>query len=184
MRLRHVRDWRNRCCSRARFRKSLPSWTRIWERIPTLDLCWARRFSRWKNTRRPEKQFQEAVAIQPDLAQAYYGLAVSCAALGRNDEAQANQEKFLELENLRQQAGRDPSALLRRCGLHREAAWPIRCPMSGASIRVCEIQGEAERLWLRAATVDPENMPMSRIPGVAVPGRETVCRFASISVRS
>ncbi len=124
---------------------------------PNVRLVLGQALQQMEEHEKARQQFQEAVAIQPDLAQAYYGLAVSCSALGQNEEAQANQEKFLELENLRQQAGRDPLRTYDAAGASRSRLAESLSDV-GRVYQSLQNPEEAERLWLRAAAASPENV--------------------------
>ncbi len=103
-----------------------------------------------------KKDYESAVRLNPDLAEAYYGLAMVCARLGDRVKADECRKKFEALKSQDDAAGRqartefDPLAITRRsfARTHTEIG------------RVYLLRGQprkAEELFLRAAEVDPDN---------------------------
>jgi len=101
--------------------------------------------------------YESSVRIYTDYAEAYFGLARACARVGREDEAAAAMARYREL-----MARREPT---RGAGMHTPSTdlEAVRLNVATAyadTARVCFARGErrvAERLWRRAATLDPEN---------------------------
>ncbi len=101
--------------------------------------------------------FTKALEILPDSSEAHYGLARVCAARKELDQAREHQEQFRQLQQQQQAKGRDlrrdynPLQVTRRSVAHTHSDLG----------RVYRQQGnskEAERLWLRAATVEPQDV--------------------------
>ncbi len=103
-----------------------------------------------------KRNYESAVQLNPDLAEAYYGLATVCARIGDTTKADEHRRKFDTLKSQGQVAGRqartdfDPLAITRRslASTHTEVA---RVYMAHGHTQ------EAEKLLLRAAEVDPAN---------------------------
>lgn len=102
------------------------------------------------------RNYESAVQLNPDLGEAYYGLATVCARLGDMVKADEYRRKFNTLKSENQTAERqartdfNPLAITRRslARTHTEVG------------RVYMSQGQsqkAEKLFLRAAEVDPDN---------------------------
>jgi len=103
-----------------------------------------------------KRAYETAVRLEPDFAEAYYGLALACARLGDRQESARRQKRFNELKSEKQIRGRrmrsdfDPLAETRRnvAHTHTDAA-RVYANLGNA--------GQAEKLWLRAAEIDPGN---------------------------
>jgi tetratricopeptide (TPR) repeat protein len=101
--------------------------------------------------------YEKAVEVQPKLSKPYYGLSVVCARLGQQEQSQAYQQKFRDIEAQDRQAGRhwrqvfDPLAITRRSVAHTHVDVG----------RVYQSHGRAdlaEPLWQKAALLDPNNV--------------------------
>jgi len=103
-----------------------------------------------------KQAYEVAVRLQPDFAEAYYGLATTCARLGDAVKAGEYRQKFDALKSAGQAMGRqartdfDPLAVTRRslARTHTEV---------GRAYAAKGQREKAERLFLRAAVVDPSN---------------------------
>lgn len=98
--------------------------------------------------------FASAIRIAPDYLDAYHGIAAAYARLGEEDRAREYREQWEVLKgNARQE---DPGGLLRDL-----------TSMQGVLVKICASAGdvylaqgdeaEAERHWLRAVAVDPND---------------------------
>jgi tetratricopeptide (TPR) repeat protein len=100
------------------------------------------------------QSFGRAIAIQPDLAWPHYGLATACARLGRREESKRHREKFRTLSARGQKAGRhwreayDSMKVSRQSVAHSHT-------IAGRVYRSRGDEGSAERIWKRAAAIDP-----------------------------
>lgn len=103
--------------------------------------------------------YQRAVEIHPDNAQAFYGLALASIRLGQPEKARQYQEEF------RKYGVEDPESVKARkrrpkqlSGLAQERSITANACTSAAHIyrRHGNLQ-QAERLWQRAAVIDPKN---------------------------
>jgi tetratricopeptide (TPR) repeat protein/AraC-like DNA-binding protein len=103
-----------------------------------------------------KRNYEKAVRLNPNFAEAYYGLATTCTRLGETTKADEYRQKFDALKSEGQAMGRqartdfNPLAITRRslAQTHTEVG------------RVYVAQGQpqkAEKLFLRAAEVDPDN---------------------------
>jgi tetratricopeptide (TPR) repeat protein len=108
------------------------------------------------NLQEAKRSYQAAVRLDPRLAEAYYGLATTCARLGETALADESRRAFDNLKSQGQAMGRqartdfDPFAITRRslAQTHTEVA----------RVHLANGQGQkAERLLLRAAGMDGEN---------------------------
>ncbi|MHB1306725.1 MAG: tetratricopeptide repeat protein [Limisphaerales bacterium] len=102
------------------------------------------------------RSFADAIELDPNLAEAHYGLATTLSRLGRPDEAAAARERFQALQAGHQSSGRerrsqlDPLAITRQslAQTHTAAGWVYQTH---------QLPEQAESLWRRAAEVDPAN---------------------------
>jgi len=101
--------------------------------------------------------YEKTVALQPDLARPYYGLATACARLGLAEQSARHRQTFMTLEaQAREQAkgervGFRPLDVTRRSVAHTHAD----------IARVYNAQqrsGPAQLLWQRALQLDPQNV--------------------------
>jgi tetratricopeptide (TPR) repeat protein len=111
------------------------------------------RLGRMEEARR---HFDAALKLDPNSAEACYGLSVVCARLGASAEANEYRARFAKLKADQQTAGREYRAVLSplrntRQSLamtHTTVAWVHRDHGRSET---------AERLWRRAAELDPNN---------------------------
>jgi len=103
--------------------------------------------------------YQRAVEIHPDNAQAYYGLAQASIRLGEPEKASQYQEEFRKYgvedpESIKAQKRRPRqlSGLARERGITANA-----CTGAAGIYRRHGNLKQAERLWRRAAVIDPNN---------------------------
>ena len=103
-----------------------------------------------------KRHYESAVRINGACAEAYYGLALTCARLGDPAKADEYRQTFSALQARQQTAGRElrarfnPLLTTRQsfAQTHTQAGW------------VYQVHGQpamAEEMWRRAATVDPDN---------------------------
>ncbi len=123
------------------------------------DLAWrlrgqaAQQLGRWGEAR---TAYERAIQLNPELAEAYYGLAGVCARQGDEALADRYREQFNLLKSKGQAVGRqartdfNPLALTRRsfAQTHTEV---------GRVYLAYGRPAEAEKLFLRAAEIDPNN---------------------------
>jgi len=95
-----------------------------------------------------------AVKVLPDYTSAYYGLATACARLGRRQEAREVMEKFQERRAVEFQARKTDKAEYDDLDAMRVDSSPIYLS-AGQVYFVRKRLVEAERLWRRAAALDP-----------------------------
>jgi tetratricopeptide (TPR) repeat protein len=104
------------------------------------------------------KHFEAAVRIFPDYTEAYNGLAVAYERLGDVEQAAQAMEKFRELGSPERMAARIRGATESELvQMQRDAA--VLYTDAGRVLYVGDRPDEAERLWLRAAWLDPQNVP-------------------------
>jgi len=102
------------------------------------------------------QSFETAIAVQPKLAWPYYGLATACERMGRRDEGKQYREKFKELTAKGQKAGRhwrevyDSMKDTRQSVAHSHTT-------AGRVYRAQKDDAIAERIWKRAAAIDPKS---------------------------
>lgn len=100
--------------------------------------------------------YQSAVRLAPDHKHAYYGLVKTCARLGQTDEASSY---AMEFERLESAAAETDLAVRRQYDDLREMRQrlAVTCTDAGRLYNQRDRPSEAERLWTRGATVDPDN---------------------------
>jgi tetratricopeptide (TPR) repeat protein len=112
-------------------------------------------------TAEARRAFEEAVRLNPSFAEGFYGLAMACARLNEPAQAEEYRRRFASLKADQQESGRvirrlyDPLHTTHQsvAQTHTQVGW------------VYQAQGRpetAERLWKRAAAIDPN---------------DTACRF-------
>ena len=109
-----------------------------------------------KEYEKAKQRFAAAIDLGPALPESYFGLATVCARLGQRNEAKEHREKFKSLFADRlartavQKAVFDDLRLLRQSAAETHTSAGIVYQAHGNA----EI---AERHWLRAASLDPDN---------------------------
>ncbi len=117
----------------------------------------ARAYLQAKEYRKAKKSYQAAIAIRGDLTNAYYGLATACARLALTDQARKHRQKFQELKAADRKARKDQrDALLDEVRREREHVAGSHTDAGHVYLGYGDA-GKAQRLWLRAATLDPKN---------------------------
>ncbi len=102
------------------------------------------------------RYFEKAIEIQPELAEAHYGLATVSARLGQKDKAAEHRQRFKTLATEKQNVGRrqrsefNPLEITRRSTAHTHTDVARVYRRSG-------YLWAAEKLWRRAAELDPRN---------------------------
>jgi tetratricopeptide (TPR) repeat protein len=100
--------------------------------------------------------YEVAVRLQPDFAEAYYGLATTCARLGDAVKASEYRQKFNALKAAGQAMGRQARTDFAPLKVTHRSLAQTHTEVG----RVYAVKGQAdaaERLFLRAAEVDPSN---------------------------
>ncbi len=100
--------------------------------------------------------YQSAVRLAPDHKHAYYGLVKSCSRLGQTQEASSYAKEFERLEA----TAAETDLVVRRQyddldEMRQRLA--VTCTDAGRLYNQRNRSNEAERLWTRGATVDPDN---------------------------
>jgi tetratricopeptide (TPR) repeat protein len=111
------------------------------------------RLGRFEDARR---HFETALKLDPKIAEACYGLATICARLGATAEADAYRARFAQLKAEQQTHGREYRASLNPLRNTRQSLAMTHTTVAW----VHRDRGEpelAERLWRRAAELDPAN---------------------------
>lgn len=106
------------------------------------------------------ESYLRAVAEHPNYAQAHYGLAMASLRLGRTDEARQYQQRFRQLSENPEAVKarkRDPRRL-GGLGEARNTAANLFSEAAGFYRSRNETE-QAERLWQRAAMLDPYHFP-------------------------
>lgn len=103
-----------------------------------------------------KRSYETAVRLNPALAEAYYGLATTCARLGETAKAEEHRRAFDALKSQGQAIGRqartdfNPLAIT-RCSLAQTHTEIARVHLANSQSQ------QAEKLLLRAAEMDPAN---------------------------
>ena len=101
------------------------------------------------------QSFETAIAVQPNLAWAYYGLATVCDRTARPDEGKQYRKNFKDLTAEGQQAGRHwRKAYDSMKGTRQSVA--VSHTTVGRVYRTRGDRRSAERVWKRAAVIDPK----------------------------
>lgn len=102
------------------------------------------------------KHFEAALKIEPRMTEALYGLSVICARLDAAAEAEGYRQKFMEFKAELEAQGRGYRASLNPLRNTRQSVAMTHTTLGW----IYQDQGKvdvAERLWQRAAGVDPNN---------------------------
>lgn len=114
-------------------------------------------YQQLKEYRKAKENFEAAIRIKPDYTKAYYGLAAACARLGLRDESKEAQQKFRRFEAEDQKAGRHWRQVLEPLMVTCRSVAHTHTDIG----RVYNEHGhpdKAERLWQKAALLDPNNI--------------------------
>lgn len=98
--------------------------------------------------------FETAVRILPEYANAYYGLATACARLGQQERAREAMEQFRKRKDADYQVRKKDKIEYDDLDAMRIDASPIYLH-AGQIYYTRKRPAEAERLWRRAATLNP-----------------------------
>lgn len=125
-------------------------------RSPQAHRLLGQAYQQLKDFERARQSFEAAVALKPDFAEAYYGLAVTCSRLGDQDKAREYRNKFDAFKTESQTVGRRMRSEFNPLAVTRQSVSHTHTDVG----RVYRSQGkvqEAEKLWRRAAELDPKN---------------------------
>ncbi len=104
-----------------------------------------------------KRRYETALKLKPDYREVYYSLATICARLGEREAAEAHRAKFNGMQDATQERGRRVRSTLDVLGITRQSTAKTHTDIG----RVMAAMGkadEAERLWRRAAAIDPANV--------------------------
>ncbi len=107
------------------------------------------------------EDYQKAIQIDPQSAEAHYGLATVCRILGQRDEARQHLEKFQALRS------KNLAAYMSRRAKASDAGWvrhvTAKTHIDAASVyRAHGRLREAEEHWRKAALLEPNNVVCRR----------------------
>ncbi|HAK93706.1 MAG TPA: hypothetical protein DCM87_01535 [Planctomycetes bacterium] len=104
-----------------------------------------------------KRRYEAAIKLKPDYREVYYSLATVCARLGEREAAEAYRAKFNGMADETQERGRRVRSSLNVLGITKQSTAKTHTDVG----RVMTAMGkadEAERLWRRAAAIDPANV--------------------------
>ena len=104
------------------------------------------------------RHYETALKLDPDFAEACYGLAQVCARLGEVETATAYRQRFAALKSESQTRGRRQRSEFDAVQIARASAAQTLADV-GRVYLARQQPGEAERRWQRAAALDPANVP-------------------------
>ncbi|MCX8109479.1 MAG: tetratricopeptide repeat protein, partial [Verrucomicrobiae bacterium] len=110
--------------------------------------------------------YELALELNPELAEAYYGLAMVCARLGNKEEADEHRRKFEMLKSKADLAEREQRARFDPLAITRQSVARTHTELGRVHLLRGQIL-EAEKLFLRAAEIDTNN---------------TACRFQLVMI--
>jgi tetratricopeptide (TPR) repeat protein len=113
-----------------------------------------------KEHEKAKNSYEAVIEIEPDFANAYYGLATVCARLGQKEKARQHRNKFKEIDSKKQKVGRD---LRMQYGAEEALVVTSQSVAHthtdvGRVYHFHEYIWRAEKLWRRAAALDPKNI--------------------------
>jgi tetratricopeptide (TPR) repeat protein len=103
------------------------------------------------------KQYETALACDPNLSKAYYGLATVTARLGQREQANAYRQRFKEVEEKERQQAQESRATYDPLALTRASVAHTHTDV-GRVLQANKQTTPAEQLWRRAALLDPNNI--------------------------
>ena len=103
-----------------------------------------------------KNSYQRAVQLEPNHTKAVYGLVKVCARLGEREEAAAYSQEFQRLETATGQSDQEYREQYDDLRQMRERLADT-CTDAGRAYHRHKNSLKAERLWVRAAAVDPQN---------------------------
>jgi len=104
-----------------------------------------------------QKQYEAALACDPNLSKAYYGLATVAARLGQREQANAYRQRFKEVEEKEREQAHESRATYDPLALTRASVAHTHTDV-GRVLQANEQPAPAEQLWRRAALLDPNNV--------------------------
>jgi protein O-GlcNAc transferase len=104
-----------------------------------------------------QKHYEAALARDPNLSKAYYGLATASARLGQREQANAYRQRFKAVEERERARARQTRAVYDPLTLTRASVAHTHTDVARV-LQVNEQMGLAEQLWQRAAQLDPNNV--------------------------
>ncbi len=107
-----------------------------------------------KDYRAARDSFAAAATIAPEYPDAYHGLAAACARLGETEKAGEYREEYEVLKSKAEEE--DPGGLLRDLSSMQAALFKI-CAAAGEVYHARGDRWEAERHWLRAVALEPDD---------------------------
>jgi superkiller protein 3 len=113
-------------------------------------------FQQLKQYHPARTNYEAAIRLKPDLADAYYGLSRVCAQLGEPERSADYWEKFSALKKASEEEGRRWRARFSPLSVAKRSVAQTHTDVG----RVYLTQGrarEAEQLWRRASMLDPSN---------------------------
>jgi tetratricopeptide (TPR) repeat protein len=102
------------------------------------------------------QSYENAIENQPDLWNAYYGLAIVHARLGHADKAKEYRDRFKQLKSADLRVSIERTAAFDDLGAMRRTVAPLYAK-AGVLYRQSGDLAKAERLWLRAAALEPKD---------------------------
>ncbi|UCD51076.1 MAG: tetratricopeptide repeat protein [Phycisphaerales bacterium] len=103
------------------------------------------------------EHYEAALARDPSLSKAYYGLATAAARLGQREQASAYRRQFKEVEEKERELARERRATYDPLALTRASVAHTHTDV-GRVLQVNKQMTLAEHLWRRAAQLDPNNI--------------------------
>ena len=109
-----------------------------------------------KDFRKAKASYQEALKLNPNSAEAHYGLSRVCAQLGESEKSAEHFERFSVLKNKSEEEARRVRDNFDTLAITRKSVAQTHTDVG----RVYMTEGrarEGEELWLKASRLDPEN---------------------------
>lgn len=111
-----------------------------------------------KDNLKAKESYEAAIRIDPNHAKAHFGLATACQRLGRAEEAKQHMEKFNKLRSEGKEIRSDQHVNYDDLATVREEVAIVHTE-AGGIYQASGSPASAQRLWQRAAIVDPKNIP-------------------------
>jgi tetratricopeptide (TPR) repeat protein len=110
-----------------------------------------------KDNLKAKQYYEAAIRIHPNHANAHFGLATACQRLGLKEEAQQYMEKFNKLRSEEKEIRRDQRTNYDDLGAVCQEVATVQTDAGRIYLTAARPAG-AERLWQRAAALDPKNV--------------------------
>lgn len=114
-------------------------------------------YSQIEQYEKAKDNYEAAIRLFPDYVEAYNGLAVAYEHLGQPDKAKPAMEKFQKLNAPEKSAARIRGSTVSDLKLMQEGAAAIYAD-AGSLFFTSGRKADAEKVWLRAAALDPHNV--------------------------